>query len=228
MANYRWEFLPITTTPVRFVQPLRYGGGRHGWPASSCTSVHIPGEISCRAGVRRLGLPARDIESPSVVPTTEAPLKLTHFATALALVCTAAGCKSSTTPSSTNGSGTSNNSTPTAVVSVSYSPSPVPWTQGPGTNAACATTANLWKFTYTFKESAGTAATITSVTPTTDGTTQPAIALAIAVPANGQTVVAAETCFGTSSQHSWTQVFSGTDAQGRTITFNGALTFAAK
>ena len=86
----------------------------------------------------------------------------------------------------------------------------------------------MWKFTYTFKESAGTAATITSVTPTTDGATQPPVALSIAVPANGQATVTAETCFAASGQHSWTQVFSGTDAQGRAISFSGALTFSSK
>lgn len=145
-------------------------------------------------------------------------MKTIHLVSVFAIAIAAAGCSKSTTgPSS-----------PTAVVSVTYSPSPVPWTAGPGTSAACASNANLWKFAYTFKESAGTAATITSVTPTVDGVVQSPVTLSVSVPASGQAVVNAETCFTTSAQHTWSQVFTGTDAQGRAISFNGSLTFAAK
>lgn len=142
-----------------------------------------------------------------------------YLVTLIALASAVAACgeKSTTSPS-----------TPTAVVSVTYTPSPVPWSAGPGTTAACTSSANLWKFTYTFKESAGTAATITGVTPTTDGVAQSLVALSISVPANGQATVTAETCFATSSQHTLSQVFAGTDAQSRAITFNGSVVFAAR
>lgn len=142
----------------------------------------------------------------------------------------AAGCDSKSTPapSTTTTTTTTTTTPPTAVVAVTYTPNPATWSAGPGTSAACTTSANIWKFTYTFRESAGTAATLTSVTPTTDGVAQSAVSLNISVPASGSANVAAEICFPTSSQHTLQQVFSGTDSNGRAITFNGSVTFAAR
>jgi hypothetical protein len=120
-----------------------------------------------------------------------------------------AGCSSTSTP------------TRTAVVAVSYSPNPVPWSAGPGSSSICAAAANVWKYTTTFTETGGVAATLTSVVTTIDGVAQPTVSLNFAVPASGSLVNSSEICFGTTTQHTFQHAFSGTDSQGKAITFSG-------
>lgn len=121
------------------------------------------------------------------------------------------GCKKSTPTAPTR----------TASVAVSYSPTPVPWSAGPGTTSACNASANVWRYTTTFTESGGVAATLTSVITTLDGVAQPTVALSISAPASGSVVNSSEICFPTSTQHTLQHAFTGTDSQGKAVSFSG-------
>ena len=122
-----------------------------------------------------------------------------------------AGCGGSTTTTPTK----------TASVAVSYSPNPVPWSAGPGATSICAASANVWRYTTTFTESGGVAATLTSVITTLDGVAQPSVAVTIAAPASGSVVNSSEVCFTTSTQHTLQHAFTGTDSQGKALSFSG-------
>ena len=105
---------------------------------------------------------------------------------------------------------------------MAYSPNPAPYS-GLG-SAACNGNPNTWKFTTTFTESGGVAVTLTSVVATLDGAAQPAVSLTTAVPANGTFVNStSEICFSTTTQHTLQHAFTGTDSQGRAVSFTGPV-----
>jgi hypothetical protein len=109
---------------------------------------------------------------------------------------------------------------PDAVVTIAYTPSPVPWSAGPGTTQTCASVPNVWRFSAVFIESGGTGVSLTSVTNVLDGVTQSAVAIVLSIPALGSGTLLRELCFTTATQHTLLSTFTGTDEEGRMVSFS--------
>jgi hypothetical protein len=110
---------------------------------------------------------------------------------------------------------------PDAVVTIVYTPNPIPWSAGPGTTQTCASAPNVWRFSAVFTESAGTGVSLTSVSNVVDGVSQPALTIALSIPALGSGTLLRELCFTAATQHTLQSTFTGTDEEGRSVSFSG-------
>jgi hypothetical protein len=133
----------------------------------------------------------------------------------------AAGCgSSSTAPSTTTPAGT-------AVLTLSE-PATVAWS-APGTGSSCpAGSASDFTWTDTVSETAGVQATLSTVVVTVDSVPSAPAAVNKTVPARGQVTISRELCFPTTSSHSVTALYSGTDANGHAVGVSGATMLSAR
>jgi hypothetical protein len=113
----------------------------------------------------------------------------------------------------------------TANVQITITPNPVAFSGQPITDAAsCAGSKNTWFYEQNLKENGGAAVTLTSRTDKFDervvnNTTN----LNLAIPAMGATTIQSRWCSSQAVAHTAQSSFSGTDANGHTITVDGPL-----
>ena len=149
----------------------------------------------------------------------------------VAILATAActGSTSSPTAPSTPTPAPTPAPTPTAVatgfVSVAINPNPVPFGGQPITDtASCAGSPNTWFYQQNFKESGGAAVTLTSRIDKFDQRVVNNVTnLSLAIPAMGTMSLQSRWCSSQAVSHTAQSTFSGTDANGHTVTVEGPV-----
>ncbi len=118
-----------------------------------------------------------------------------------------------TPPANTNG---------TANVNVDIRPNPVPFSGAPITDAAsCAGSANTWFYDQVFTETSGVAVKFTNRTDMFDGRVTNNGGTDISVPAKGTVTIKSRWCSAAAVSHTAKTTFTGTDANGHTVTASG-------
>jgi hypothetical protein len=151
----------------------------------------------------------------------------------LVFVCaTAVVAISCTTDSTPNGPDSSTsaqqqpaptpNTNGTANVNVEIRPNPVPFSGAPITDAAsCAGSANTWFYDQVFTETSGVAVKFTNRTDMFDGRVTNNGGTDISVPAKGTVTIKSRWCSAAAVSHTAKTTFTGTDANGHTVTASG-------
>jgi len=117
------------------------------------------------------------------------------------------------TPPDTNATGN---------VNMEIRPNPVPFSGTPITDvASCASSANTWFYEQVFTETAGVEVHFTARTDTFDGRVTNSGAADITVPARGSITIRSRWCSVSPVSHTARSTFTGTDANGHSITASG-------
>jgi hypothetical protein len=105
-------------------------------------------------------------------------------------------------------------------VEVTINPNPVPFSGQPITDAAgCAGSKNTWFYEQVARETGGAAVTFTSRIDKFDGrVVNNTTNLSLVVPANGSLTIKSRWCSSQAVAHTAQTSFSGTDANGHSIT----------
>jgi hypothetical protein len=112
----------------------------------------------------------------------------------------------------------------TASVQIAINPSPVPFSGQPITDSAgCAGSKNTWFYQQNFKENGGVTVTFTSRIDKFDGRVVNNGAINLVLPALGATTLSSRWCSSQAVAHTAQSSFSGTDANGHTITVDGPV-----
>jgi hypothetical protein len=110
----------------------------------------------------------------------------------------------------------------TANVTVEIRPNPVPFSGAPITDApSCAGSPNTWFYDQVFTETAGVAVRFTNRTDMFDGRVTNNGAADISVPAKSTVTIKSRWCSAAAVSHTAKTTFTGTDANGHTITASG-------
>jgi hypothetical protein len=114
------------------------------------------------------------------------------------------------------------NTNTTANVNVDIRPNPVPFSGAPITDvASCAGSQNTWFYDQVFTETSGVAVRFTSRTDMFDGRVTNNGSADISVPAKGTTTIKSRWCSAAGVAHTARSTFTGTDANGHTVTASG-------
>ena len=118
-------------------------------------------------------------------------------------------------PAPTNTNGTAN-------VNVEIRPNPVPFSGAPITDAAsCSGSPNTWFYDQVFTETAGVAVKFTNRTDMFDGRVTNNGGTDISVPAKGTVTIKSRWCSAAAVSHTAKTTWTGTDANGHTVTASG-------
>jgi hypothetical protein len=148
-------------------------------------------------------------------------------ASSLCFVC-AAALAGATCSKSESPTGPSSGPTPggsPASVQVTVNPNPVPFSGAPITDAAsCAGYENTWFYDQVLQEQGGGEVRFTSrVDMFDDKMANNLQGLSIVIPARGTQTIRTRWCSGAGTGHTAQTTFSGTDAQGNTVTVTGPV-----
>jgi hypothetical protein len=110
-------------------------------------------------------------------------------------------------------------------VQVTATPNPVPFSGQPITDAAsCAGSRNTWFYQQNLKEDGGAGVTFTSRIDKFDQRVVNTVTnLSLAIPAMGAMTIPSRWCSAQAVAHTAQSSFSGTDANGHTITVDGPV-----
>ncbi len=113
----------------------------------------------------------------------------------------------------------------TASVQVTITPNPVEFSGQPITDAAgCAGSKNTWFYEQALRESGGVALTVTSrIDKFDDRIVNNVTGLNLAIPAMGALTLQSRWCSSQAVAHTAQSSFTGTDANGHTITADGPV-----
>jgi len=114
------------------------------------------------------------------------------------------------------------NTNATGNVNVEIRPNPVPFSGTPITDvASCASSPNTWFYEQIFTETAGVEVHFTSRTDTFDGRVTNSGSTDVTVPAKGSFTIRSRWCSVASVSHTARSTFTGTDANGHSVTASG-------
>jgi hypothetical protein len=139
------------------------------------------------------------------------------------------GCVTAVAIAAIAGCGSSPNAPTALIAALALSePNPVAWS-APAAGGTCAAgSVSDYVWTDTISETGGVQVTLTSLVVTIDAVMNAPTAMSRTIPANNQTALSRELCFSVTSSHTVTSRYSGTDANGHSITGSNTITLAAK